>query len=44
MATETVDGIAHVDMLMMKKDTTQEEMKDAYKAWSKTYEKVSLQQ
>lgn len=41
MATETFDGIAHVDMLMMKKGTTQEEMKKAYKAWSKTYETVS---
>ena len=42
MATELFDGIAHIDALMMKEDTTADEMKEAYKAWSKTYEKVRL--
>ena len=42
MATENFNGIEYVDMLMAKKDTTQDEMKEAYKAWSKTYEVVSI--
>ncbi len=43
MAAENFDGYAHVDRLMRKainEDTTREEIKEAYVAWSKTYEQV----
>ena len=39
----TFDGYTHVDKLMekaLKEGTTEEELKEAYVAWSKTYEKV----
>ena len=44
MATENFDGYAHVDNLMqkaLKQDNVQEELKQAYVAWSKTYDKVN---
>ena len=40
MSAETFDGMALVHTLMLKNDTTEDEMKEAYKAWSKTYDKV----
>ena len=42
MAMDNFDGIAHVHTLMQKEGTTQEEIKDAYVAWSKTYEQVRV--
>jgi hemoglobin-like flavoprotein len=43
MATENYDGYAHVHELMwraLREETTQEEIKELYSAWSKTYDKV----
>jgi hemoglobin-like flavoprotein len=43
MATENYDGYSHVHNLQekaLKEDTTEEELKEVYAAWSKTYEKV----
>ena len=46
MATDNFDGYTHVDKLKLKKalkeGTTEEEIKEAYVAWSKTYEKVNI--
>ena len=45
MAAENFDGYAHVDMLMqkaLKGDTNQEDIKEAYVAWGKTYDKVNI--
>ena len=45
MATQNFDGYIHVDNLMkkaLKEGTTEEEIKEAYVAWSKTYEKVNI--
>ena len=45
MAAENFDGYAHVDKLMQKalrEDNVQEELKEAYVAWAKTYDKVTV--
>ena len=44
MAAENFDGYAHVDKLMrkaLKEEAPKEEIKEAYAAWAKTYEKVN---
>ena len=44
MAAENFDGYAHVDKLMRKaleEEAPKEEIKEAYAAWAKTYEKVN---
>jgi hypothetical protein len=42
MATEKFDGYARVDMIMKKADSTQEDIKEAYSVWSKTYDEVTI--
>ena len=39
---ENFDGLVHIHTLMQKQGTTQEEIKDAYVAWSQTYEQASV--
>jgi hypothetical protein len=42
MATEKFDGYARVDMIMKKADSTQEDIKEVYSVWSKTYDEVTI--
>jgi hemoglobin-like flavoprotein len=44
MTAENYDGYAHVHELMsraLKEETTEDEIKELYAAWSKTYDKVN---